>query len=99
LRWVYFQHESNTNTGSRAKLALDEVFVSSQETASVIDFESNTFKMYPNPATSVVNFNKEITATIFDITGKKVLSVENVTSIDISTLSNGIYFVKNSEGA
>ena len=98
LRWVYFQHESNTASGSRAKLALDEVFVTSEQTASVGEFDVNTFRMYPNPATNVVNFSKEISATIFDITGKKVLSFENATSVNVSQLNKGVYFVKTSEG-
>lgn len=98
LRWVYIQHEDNTASGARAHLALDDVTVSSEETASVSGFEQNTFRMYPNPTTNVVNFSKEISATVFDITGKKVLSFENATSVNVSQLNKGVYFVKTTEG-
>lgn len=98
LRWVYFQHQTNTATGSRAKLALDEVSVTSEESLSVGEYERNSFSMYPNPASDVVSFNKEVNITIFDINGKKVLAAENISSINISELSKGVYFVKTSEG-
>lgn len=98
LRWVYVQHEDNTASGARAHLALDDITVSSEETASVSGFEQNTFRMYPNPTTNVVNFSKEISATVFDITGKKVLSFENATSVNVSQLNKGVYFVKTNEG-
>lgn len=70
----------------------------SSEVANVSGFEQNTFKMYPNPATSTVNFSQEVTATVFDITGKKVLSFENATSVNVSQLGKGVYFVKTNEG-
>lgn len=98
LRWVYFQHETNTASGSRAELALDEVFVTSEALLSREDFTLNPLKIYPNPATDTVNFSQEVNATIFDTTGKKVLSAENTTSVNISQLAKGMYLIKTSEG-
>jgi hypothetical protein len=64
----------------------------------------SNFRVYPNPASDVLNFQladnsaplKEI--SIFDVAGKKVLSVANPSqefnkAIDISSLQSGIYSV------
>lgn len=99
LRWVYAQHESNTATGSRAQLALDDITVTTEELMNVDDFNlNNSFRMYPNPATDVVSFNQEVSVSVFDVTGKKVLDSENTTSINISNLIQGIYVLKTTEG-
>lgn len=53
---------------------------------------------YPNPATSVVQFetetlNKIQSISIFDALGKCVLSSGRQTRLDISTLPNGVYLL------
>lgn len=100
LRWVYYQHADNAATGSRAQLALDDITVSSDEaiTSSTNLDSDNSFVMYPIPATDIVFFNKTLSIAIYDITGKKVLLSENSSSINISELGAGIYFVKTTEG-
>jgi hypothetical protein len=60
--------------------------------------------IYPNPTSSalfVSAANKQLGAiTIYDLTGKKIAEQSYSTEIDVSTLSNGIYFVeiRNSAG-
>jgi hypothetical protein len=99
LRWVYAQHESNTATGSRAHLALDDIIVSADILLSNNDFASNNeLKMYPNPATDMVYFSKEISFQIFDLTGKIIFTANQTQSINIQGLSKGVYFVKTTEG-
>jgi len=71
------------------------------------DFDSNT-KLYPNPTNGSVtlSFGAAIeleNIVIEDISGKKIKSIKGWTAdvimIDLSELTNGIYFVKiNSEG-
>ena len=63
------------------------------------DFENNVF-IYPNPASSILNFivknNITIsTITINDISGKEIYKAGNAinNSIDVSNLSSGVYFV------
>jgi len=68
--------------------------------------DDNIFQMYPNPSNTEVtiecqnNFNIDKSEIqIIDITGKKiVIEVEkknyNSWKIDVSTLSNGIYFLQ-----
>lgn len=63
------------------------------------DLEHNkAFQMYPNPSTSMVYFNEMMSISVFDLTGKKVLSKENVNAIDITELVSGIYFIQSEEG-
>ncbi|NCP45926.1 MAG: T9SS type A sorting domain-containing protein, partial [Flavobacteriales bacterium] len=69
----------------------------------------STIKAFPNPATHALtliglNIEKTTSFTITDITGKVVLTPRNQASIqqkiDISSLANGIYFLKvNSNNA
>jgi predicted small secreted protein len=66
----------------------------------VNDNEKNNFVLYPNPATSVLNIKGEFDAneniTIYNMLGQVVLNkavTSNEESIDIATLSSGIYTI------
>jgi parallel beta-helix repeat protein len=70
---------------------------------SVSEMESSTFIIAPNPANRELRIDNEQwtieSVEIFDIYGRKVLSpqvsiLKSQISIDISTLANGIYFVR-----
>lgn len=68
-------------------------------TASVADFSKNAVVMYPNPATSVLNFASEDTIEniqVYNIMGQKVIDAkpsQNAASVDVSGLMNGVYIV------
>jgi Secretion system C-terminal sorting domain len=65
-------------------------------TAGVADFTKNAVIMYPNPASTVLNFASEDTIEaiqIFNVMGQKVISVNNATTVDVSGLTNGVYIV------
>lgn len=77
------------------------VFQIWQNVLSVEDVALNSaITMYPNPnASNEINIisNKEITAEIFDILGKKVITKKidaTHKAIDISKLNSGVYLVK-----
>ncbi len=63
--------------------------------------ETNTvdnFSIYPNPAANIVNVTTEANTelAIFNATGKEIKHInanETITSIDISDMPNGLYFV------
>lgn len=65
---------------------------------------SNTFKIYPNPANDVITINYdglteinssiEITNTVGQIIMKQDVANETLKNINVSNLSNGIYFVQ-----
>lgn len=75
-------------------------------TLSLSDFEQTAFKVFPNPVQNILNVQNNQTniqeVQLFDITGRLLRSVQpesNITNVDFSSLSNGIYLLKvTSEG-
>jgi|TARA_R100000479_G_scaffold68390_2_gene32621 Zn-dependent metalloprotease len=69
--------------------------------ASVAAFGIN---VYPNPANSVLNVelldNREATYEIYNVLGQQVLngSINRTATINVDTLSNGLYLVKINDG-
>jgi len=64
------------------------------------EFSSNTLSIYPNPATTFLNFQTKNdiaidSISITDISGKQIFKSTNTIdySIDVSNLSSGVYFV------
>ena len=60
---------------------------------------SNKIKLYPIPSSGILNIQLDISITIetigiYDINGKLIKSYTSQKSLDISSLSNGIYFTK-----
>lgn len=66
------------------------------------DFEfthPNTFAVFPNPSVNgMVYFNRVADVTLYDMTGKLLVSKDQATSIDTSALPTGIYVLTTSEG-
>lgn len=65
------------------------------------NFEKNSFKLSPNPATNQITIessNKIEKITIHDVLGKKVKEINNLNvvflNLEISDLDSGVYFVK-----
>lgn len=59
----------------------------------VTDQQLSKLEIYPNPAKDIVHFSKPISGQLFNATGQKVLTFTNVSYVDISGLSKGIYIV------
>lgn len=58
-------------------------------------FEKNEISAYPNPVSDVLYFDSEIEKVVFyDISGRKVLEQNQVTTIDVSHLEKGTYVLK-----
>ncbi|MEN0081119.1 T9SS type A sorting domain-containing protein [Flavobacterium lindanitolerans] len=69
-------------------------------TLEIDDFETASgFKIYPNPTSGIIHFSREIDADIYDITGKKVMTLANAVTANLSALVQGIYIVKTLQGA
>ena len=68
--------------------------------SSVNKYELNTtLSVYPNPVNKILelNFNEHISIkniTVLNINGQKVMEVNGDSSIDVSELSNGLYFIQ-----
>jgi len=56
------------------------------------------FTAYPNPTTRRVFFNQTTDVAIYDATGKRVMVRRNTTDIDVSSLTPGYYFLRNTAG-
>jgi hypothetical protein len=64
-----------------------------------VNLDETTVKIYPNPATNLIqltNLQQQENYTILDISGKKVLAgtIKENESIDIQQLNKGIYFIQ-----
>lgn len=66
---------------------------------AVEEVSAQSLNIHPNPASSSFSFNVEndVTVEIIDMTGRVVMSVEakaGENNVNVSELSNGVYFVK-----
>ena len=78
------------------------------ETLSVDTYNSNSFTIFPNPAKDEVTIQLEsanfgnVKINIYDIQGKAILKdinfETNASTIDISNLESGLYFVQLNNG-
>lgn len=100
-----FQFKFVDPDGNKGTIYLDNIYFFKAATSSVSAVSFNNLKVYPNPATSTLNL--EIAATsatisnysLVNIQGQVVLSNEVNsssinTSLDVSNVSNGVYFLK-----
>ena len=82
------------------KFYFDNLYFYKEGVAGINNNDILGFSMYPNPASNRLNISANETiqnADIFNVLGKKVMSIEiNKTSesIDVSNLTSGIYLVK-----
>jgi hypothetical protein len=80
----------------------DESEFSNKSCSSILNITeyNSKFNIYPNPANDKIFIESELIhhhAEIFDINGKLVINRVldlNITTIDISNLTQGIYFIK-----
>ena len=74
----------------------------SQNSLGVEGTNLKGFSLYPNPANNVLNlkYNGEANISIFNVIGKEIQSttVNQEKTIDISNMTNGVYFLKISDG-
>ena len=67
---------------------------SADNTSTNVNDFTTKLLIYPNPAKDKLNIEGDFTsANIYDVFGKLVLTSKAQETIDISTLSNGVYFV------
>ncbi len=55
--------------------------------------------VYPNPTSTLIQFNAAVTGVISDITGKRITSFENTRSIDASQWLSGVYLLHTIDGS
>ena len=80
-------------------LTIFEVDASTLSTPDYVNNNPKTFVVFPNPsATGMVYFNRVADIQLFDNTGKLIYQAQNAQTLDTSSLSSGLYFVKTAEG-
>ena len=58
----------------------------------------NNFKIYLNPVVEgVLKFNKNISGTIYNVSGQEVKTFNNESSLNVSQFTSGIYIIKTKE--
>ena len=76
----------------------DNLYIHQNTTLNANSFNSNSFKVYPNPSNGVWNINSDNDITqiqLFDMLGKSVMMVKPNTlnvELEASTLTKGLYF-------
>ena len=62
---------------------------------AITELNSSThFSVYPNPAKNTLTIDGDYTsATIYNVFGKVVLTTDYQNTIDVTDLSNGVYFI------
>ena len=81
-----YNHDIDYNT------EIVNFFNNTTDVNGVEEATSNALTVYPNPANDVINVDK--TVQIYDLCGKLVMKGSG--KIDVSTLPEGMYFVKSS---
>ncbi len=98
-----FGHSTSVDSGLLLELTKsngDKAYFRRDYNLSTQDVEENSFVLYPNPASDVLNLYSEYyqsitSATIYSLSGKRLISTaENPDVINVASLSEGIYFIE-----
>jgi uncharacterized protein (TIGR02145 family) len=91
--------EALNGSATSCKTGMSVRFVRDATSLSTTDF-SNSITIYPNPVKNMLTIDglvvKDI--VIYSVLGKVVLKMINQNTIDVSSLSKGVYFIKVSDG-
>ncbi|RFN58924.1 T9SS type A sorting domain-containing protein [Marixanthomonas ophiurae] len=99
--------DTNPNNPNNQTLILSPApgffLIYSNTQLSVSENEITSFKIYPNPVSETLFISSENNTieniSVFSINGQVVLSEKsNTNQLDVSTLSNGLYFVEIASG-
>ena len=70
-------------------------FTGTIDVTNIEEQTETTLTVYPNPATNIIYVDTKEEVEIFDLCGKMVLQSQGTSKIDVTTLSEGMYFVKH----
>ena len=77
-------------------LMVDDIHLEVDLNASASSVLENSFNIYPNPTTGLVNIENAENATVmvYNQVGALIETVSNTNQIDLSSFDNGVYIVK-----
>ena len=85
-----------TNSVYVDSIVFDNIVPSALGTAD-FGYANNTISLYPNPAQGVLNISSSNSITkieVYDLLGKKVVSNDNASNVNVADLGKGAYIVK-----
>ncbi len=95
--YIGFKYSGNAGAGETTTLQLDDIVVN--VTSSVDNITIST-KLFPNPASSVLNIKSEANIsniTVSNVIGQRVLTVNSINSnnykLNVENLNNGVYLI------
>lgn len=89
---VAFRHHDVTNM---YWLLIDDVKITAGNNAGINDMNNTNIDFYPNPVEDKLYISEEVSeVSIVDINGRTVITANNTRVVDMSNLSNGIYFAR-----
>jgi len=101
---IKFVDKANTPDGEHWLIVSNEVsgtisfyHVTEDITTSVKEMEKDLLKVYPNPATDVVNFSKPASFNLISVSGKLMGIYQNINSLNVSEFDSGVYFIQTNE--
>lgn len=89
------------NTWGFGKIDAHSTLQEIESSLNVQDYNDLAVKVYPNPTDSYLFFEgieNPIYISVYNMLGKKVLSAKETHSINVKELSNGVYFIRISDG-
>lgn len=91
--YIAFRHYNITNM---FWLCIDDVRITSGNTAGIDGVENANITLYPNPVNSILHIDAQSIqeVSVLDVNGRTVMTEQNTNTIDMSTLANGVYFVR-----
>ena len=89
-------------TSNLGTVYYDNLYLHKNTVLSTNDFETLNARIYPNPATNLLNIESEVSiekVAVYNILGQEVISKSpnaELVTLDISNLQVGVYIVKTS---
>ena len=90
---VAFRHFNCTD---KFWLILDDFGITGEGTASINEVNNTNISLYPNPTDGKLYINAEgiQEINVIDVNGRTVMNKRNTTTVDMTNLSQGVYFVQ-----
>ena len=102
IRWLYYftGERLDPNSGARDMLSLNKIHIGTEGPSQNNNLQTpNELRAWPNPATTgVIHLNKVSTGSVYDLHGRRVITVVGVDHINVSQLLPGLYFFRSETG-